>query len=137
MDAQDRARIEALLYRSFWLIDHGRAAESAALFAPDGSLTFGPGAPAPGTIRGADIAAAMTRRQAQSGVTSRHLLSNVQIEEMGEDRALMRSLLTLFRTESDDLRPDVKSVADVEDEMVRQGTEWKIARRTIMPVFTL
>lgn len=135
MTIEDRTQIEELLYRSFWLIDHGRAAECSGLFTADGSLTFGPGAPKPGTISGPDIATAMASRQAQSGVTSRHVLSNVLIEATGEDKAMMRSLLTLFRSDSDDLRSDVKSVADIEDIVVRHGSDWKIAHRTITPIF--
>lgn len=135
MDGQDRNRIEQLLYRSFWLIDHGRAAECAALFAPDASLTFGPGAPQPGTIHGPAIATAMAARQAQVAVTSRHILSNIIVEDEGEGRATMRSLLTLFRTDTDDRRPIVKSVADIEDAVVKMGGEWKIAARTIQPIF--
>ncbi len=137
MDASDRTAIEELLYRSFWLIDHGQARTCADLFTTDGKLTFGAGAPKPGTIEGGDIAAAMTARQAQTGVTSRHILSNVIIVQVDQDKATMLSLLTLFRTDTDDLRSEVKSVADIEDVVVRHGPEWKIEHRTITPVFNL
>ncbi|QUT06820.1 nuclear transport factor 2 family protein [Sphingobium phenoxybenzoativorans] len=137
MEAEDYRQIEELLYRSFWLIDHGRAEKCAELFTKDGALTFGPGAPSPGTISGADIAISMSRRQAQSAVTSRHVLSNILIEDDGDGKATMRSLLTLFRTESNDMRSEVKSVADIEDIVAYNGTGWKIEHRTITPIFSL
>jgi hypothetical protein len=56
---EDRLDLAELALRGFWLIDQGRAGEAAALFAEDANLTFGPGAPRPGTISGAAIAAAM------------------------------------------------------------------------------
>lgn len=131
----DQIAIAQLLYRSFWLIDNGRASETAALFAPNGSLTFGPGAPKPGTLEGEQIAQAMAARQAQGQVTSRHVLSNVMVEPLGADRAELRALLTLFRTESDELAPDVASVADIVDTVIRSDGEWKIAERLIQPIF--
>jgi hypothetical protein len=124
-----------VLYRSFWLIDNGRASEAAAFFMPDGSLTFGPGAPKPGTISGEQIGQMMTAREAQKQVTSRHVLSNVLITPLAEGRIELRALMTLFRTESDQLVSDVASVADVVDTLVRSGNEWKIEARLIQPVF--
>jgi hypothetical protein len=131
----DHIAIAELLYRSFWLIDNGRASEVAGFFTPDGSLTFGPGAPKPGTLSGEQIGQMMTAREAQKQVTSRHVLSNVLIAPQGNDRVELRALMTLFRTESDQLVSDVASVADVVDTLVRSGGEWKIEARLIQPIF--
>ena len=76
---EDRLAAGDVVRRFFWLVDHGRAAETAALFARDGSLTFGPGSPKPGTIAGADIAPAMAARQAQLNVTTRHVLTEAHV----------------------------------------------------------
>lgn len=135
LTAQDQLDLAALVNRSFWLIDNGRAGEAAQLFAADASLTFGPGAPMVGTISGPQIAAAMAARQAQAGVTSRHVLSNALVSDEGEGRAEVRSLLTLFRTADADLSPIVRSVADVIDACVKQDGAWRIAARQILPVF--
>lgn len=135
LSPQDQLDLTALVNRSFWLIDQGRAAETAALFTADASLTFGPGAPRPGTISGAAIGAAMQARQAEAGVTSRHVLSNMMAGGEGEGRATVRSLLTLYRTPDGDVSPIVRSVADVVDDCVRDGRDWKIASRQILPVF--
>lgn len=123
--------------RSFWLIDHGRAAEVAALFAPDGALTFGPGAPRPGTIRGPAIAQAMQTRQDDTAATSRHVLSNFLVEPQADGRVVVRSLMTLFRTASDDFSPTVRSVADLVDTFALQGADWMIVDRQILPIFGL
>lgn len=136
LSPQDQWDLAQLVYRSFWLIDNGQAAESADLFAADASLTFGPGAPMVGTIEGPAIAAAMQARQDQAGVTSRHVLSNPIVSDEGEGRARVRSLLTLFRTPDADLAPVVRSVADIIDDCVRVDGGWRIAARQILPVFS-
>lgn len=123
--------------RSFWLIDHGRAAEVAAFFAPDGALTFGPGAPRPGTIAGPAIAQAMQARQDDTAATSRHVLSNFLVEPQDDGRVVVRSLMTLFRTATDDFAPTVRSVADLVDTFALQGTDWRIVDRQILPIFGL
>lgn len=132
---EDRLDLAELALRGFWLIDQGRAGEAAALFAEDANLTFGPGAPRPGTISGAAIAAAMAARQAEAHVTSRHVLSNTLISALDDGQAEVRSLLTLFRSPDADLSPVVRSVADVIDVCVQEGAVWKIADRSILPVF--
>lgn len=135
LSTQDHLDLIALVTRSFWLIDQGRAAETAQAFIADGALTFGPGAPRPGTISGPAIAAAMAARQAEVAVTSRHVLSNALVTVLEDGRARVDTLLTLFRTGDADLTPIVRSVADVVDLCVREEGGWKIADRKILPVF--
>ena len=127
----------AIVVRSFWLIDHGRAAEVAALFAADGALTFGPGAPRAGTITGPAIAQAMQARQDDAAVTSRHVLSNFLVEPQPGGKVIVRSLLTLFRTADDEFSPTVRSVADIIDTFAADAAAWRIVDRRIMPVFGL
>lgn len=133
----DHANLVALVVRSFWLIDHGRAAEVEAFFATDGALTFGRGAPRPGTIAGAAIAQAMQARQDDKGAISRHVLSNFLIELQDDGRVTVRSLMTLFRTASDDMTPTVRSVADLIDTFELRDSEWRIVDRQILPIFGL
>ncbi|MGD9665674.1 MAG: nuclear transport factor 2 family protein [Novosphingobium sp.] len=132
---EDYLAISRVVYRSFWLVDQGRAAESAALFTSDASLTFGEGAPKPGTLTGGEIPAMMQARQGQTQVTSRHALSNVLVDLREDGGVDVYSMLTLFRSEDPSPKADVASVADITDVMVRDGGEWKIAKRLVQPVF--
>lgn len=54
LTADDRQSIMDLMYRFYWLVDQGRAGETAALFTTTATLTFGPGSPKPGTVEGDD-----------------------------------------------------------------------------------
>ncbi|MES2492523.1 MAG: nuclear transport factor 2 family protein [Pseudomonadota bacterium] len=131
------AELVSLVVRSFWLVDHGRAAEVAGFFAQDGLLTFGPGAPKPGALRGPEIAAAMQARQDDAAATSRHVLSNFLVEPQADGRVEVRSLMTLFRTATGDFSPTVRSVADLVDTFVLQDGSWRIVDRQILPIFGL
>lgn len=135
LSTQDHLELVQLTYQSFWLIDNGRAAETAQLFADDARLTFGEGAPRPGTIAGQAISDAMRARQDETAVTSRHILSNPIVEPASDESVTVRTCLTLFRA-SDDLSPVIRSVADIIDVWVRRGDSWAISHRQILPVFT-
>ncbi|MBB4631638.1 ketosteroid isomerase-like protein [Sphingosinicella soli] len=132
---EDRLAAGDVVRRFFWLVDHGRAAETAALFARDASLTFGPGSPRPGTIASADIGPAMVARQAQLNVTTRHVLTEAQTAVNGDGSIAISSLLTLFRSEDEGRDSYPVSVADIEDVLVREDGAWRIKTRTISPVF--
>jgi|GEM_PF-2048364 len=135
MSLADRQAAVDLVYRIFWLIDHGRAAETAALFLPDGTLTFGPGAPKPGTIAGHAIAAAMAARQAQANVTTRHVLGNPSVTANADGSLSVSTLLTLFRSEDSGRDSYPASVADIDDVVVRSDAGWRIKARLITPIF--
>ena len=132
---EDRFAVMDVMYRFYWLVDMGRAAETAALFASDARLTFGPGSPKPGTISGAAIAPAMAARQTQTDVTTRHALSNIQLEAQGDGSVAATSLLTLYRSNTPVLDTYPASVADIIERFVREDGVWKIAARDILPVF--
>lgn len=131
----DRLAATDVVNRFFWLVDMGRAAETAALFTPDATLTFGPGAPKPGTIEGAAIGEAMKARQGQANVTTRHVLSNVAVAARDDGALEIYTLLTLFRSEDESRNSHPASVADVQDVLVRDGDGWRIKERTITPIF--
>ena len=133
---EDRLAAGDVVRRFFWLVDHGRAAETAALFARDGRLTFGPGSPKPGTVAGADLAPAMAARQAQEHVTTRHVLTETQVAANDDGSMTISSLLTLFRSEDAGRDSYPMSVADIEDVLVREDGAWRIRTRTISPVFS-
>lgn len=135
LSVDDRLAAIDLVNRFFFLVDKGRAAETAALFAADGSLTFGPGSPKPGTVAGGDIPAAMTARQAQTHVTTRHVLSNQAVTPLDDGTIAVYSLLTLFRSEDETRDSYPASIADIDDILVRVGADWRIKARTVSPVF--
>ena len=131
----DRQQIFDIILRYFWLVDHGRADETGAFFADDAQLTFGPGAPKPGTIEGAAIPIAMRARAKQTEVTTRHVLSNIILTVRDANTVEANALLTLFRSNDEHRGTVPASVADIEDIYVRSGESWKIHRRRILPVF--
>lgn len=133
---EDREAIEAVVLGFFRLVDQGRADETAALFMPDATITFAPGSPKPGTIAGPDIAAVMTARAVQKDVTTRHVITNFHINHEAGGRVVCSSLLTLYRTDASRSQAFPPTVADVEDVMEEGDGLWRIAARTITPIFT-
>ncbi len=131
----DRLEIHNLLIRAFWLVDHGRAAEVADCFVGDGQWTFGPGTPKPGTIAGDEIRAFLKVRQAQAHIVTRHALSNILIEEVAPGEANVFSLLTLFRSENEGRSAVPSALADIQDVVKRGPDGWKLAQRTVLPIF--
>ena len=135
LSGTDRSEIEALLVRAFWLVDNGRASEVADCFVDDGEWTFGPGTPKPGTIAGPEIRAFLEMRQAQAHIVTRHVLSNILLDEVAPGEVAARSLLTLYRSD-EGVRPAVPSaVADIHDVVKRGAGGWKLARRAVLPIF--
>ncbi|QTH20115.1 nuclear transport factor 2 family protein [Rhizorhabdus wittichii] len=124
-----------LIHRFYWLVDHGRAAETAEMFSEDALLTYGAGAPTPGDLRGEAVRLAMRRRQEMTGLVTRHVVSNLMLTRRGEDRVDSALLLTVFRSEEPSRNPVPHTVADVEESFVRDAGRWRIERRTISPVF--
>lgn len=135
LSLEDRQAITDVMHQFYWLVDQGRAAETAALFTATARLTFGPGAPKPGTIEGDAIPPAMAARQAQTNVTTRHVLSNIRLTPRADGAVEAYSLLTLFRSDDESRNSFPASVADIEEVFVRQADGWRVQERTILPIF--
>ncbi len=135
LELSERFAATDVVHLFFQLVDEGRAAETRHLFTPDATLTFGPGAPKPGTIAGSDIPAAMEARQAQAHVTTRHVLSNLAVSRIAKGEIQVRSLLTLFRSENESRDTYPASVADIDDRLIQTAEGWRIRARTITPIF--
>jgi hypothetical protein len=131
----DRQDIIDVILRYFWLVDHGRADETIPLFSSHATLTFGPGAPKPGTIEGPAISAAMVARARLTSATTRHVVSNIQMHGRGVGEIDCSSLLTLYRSDDDSRDSHPASVADIEDRFILEDGAWKIGQRIISPVF--
>lgn len=138
MDHDERAEIvaacERLVVDYTHLIDLGRAAAVADLFADDGvwsSPEF--------TMEGrAAIAAAFAQRQAMDR-TSTHVCSNVAIDVVDRDHARGVSYLTLYRFDGVDERPAPLEgptlVGRYEDTFVRTGDGWRFQSRSTVVTF--
>ncbi|MGD9661570.1 MAG: nuclear transport factor 2 family protein [Porticoccaceae bacterium] len=133
---EDMLAITETIHSYFKLVDTGRAADVYSLFCENGALTFGAGAPKPGTLSGDNLKASLETRQQQTGVITRHAVSNIQFSAQLEGRVSAYSLLTLYRAEpgaAADTYP--ASVADIDDIFVKENGSWKILQRVISPVF--
>nr|WP_047169184.1 nuclear transport factor 2 family protein [Sphingomonas sp. Y57] len=135
ISGETEREIANLIHRFYWLVDHGRAAETAGMFSESAVLTYGAGAPTPGEIRGEAVGLAMRRRQEMRGLVTRHVVSNLMLTRCGEDQIDSVLLLTVYRSEEPSRDPIPHTVADVEESFVREAGRWRIERRTISPVF--
>jgi hypothetical protein len=131
----DCQTIVEVIHRYFWLVDHGRADETARLFTPTGRLTFGEHAPKPGTLEGAAIGVAMLARSKRTTLTTRHVVTNIMLTARDPATVEASFLLMLFLSEDERLDTYPESVADVDDVFVRDGAQWLIHQRTVAPVF--
>jgi hypothetical protein len=133
---EDRFAITDIIHQYFKLVDTGRAAEVYSLFGANGALTFGEGAPKPGTLRGDNLKTSLEARQQQKGVITRHVVSNIEFSVQADGQISVTSLLTLYRAEPG-AAPDSypASIADIEDTFVKENGSWKILQRVISPVF--
>jgi hypothetical protein len=143
MNAADRSEIEALLAEWCHCIDAGRASEAIDLFTDDAIQTM-----PSGTSTGREaLLQGLRRREALSARTSRHLVSNLRLLEVPDPVAPSAAVpvassrlhatwvLTLYRSDGPDRPALPQLVADVQDEYAQVAGRWRIARRTVTPVF--
>ena len=136
LSPEDRLAITDVAHRFCWLVDHGRAAEIGALFTEDGRLTFGPGTPNPGTIEGPAITVMMTARQSQTHVTTRHVMTNLAFAASADGKVAVHGILTFYRSDDETRDTRVASVADIDEVYVKRDGIWRIASRTVTPIFS-
>lgn len=123
------------IHRFYDLVDSGRAGASADLFHADGTLTFGPGTPQPGTIAGSNIRTAMQAREELKSAFTRHFIGNIVFDRISRSAADVRYLMILFRSD-DATRVALPSiVADVTENWVRDEDDFRIMSRMIVPSF--
>jgi ketosteroid isomerase-like protein len=136
LPVDDRFAIMDVIHGFYRLIDSGQATKTVALFLDDATLVFGAGSPRPGEIRGGAIAAAMAEREALRNTTTRHAISNILLSQGNDGEFRADYLLTLFRADNGPLTTDAAFVADVRDIYLRCDGGWRIAKRTISPIFS-
>lgn len=130
--ATARADIEAMLVEWAWLIDHGRADEAVAFYAPDAEQTI-----QGDTARGiAAIGDRLRRRAAMQQRVSRHVIGNLRLSAESDARIRGSWILTLYRTDGIPDSPVPHMICDVDDIYARTADrQWKIANRRVVPVF--
>jgi len=129
---EDRAAIHGLL------IDYGRTLDArdfdafAALFARDGVYVAGGSGAEP--LSGAEAGAAMRRTFAENALgfaePNYHLFFNETVEFTGPDSASAGSQ-SLYMVPGEDGAPRAAMMAQYDDELVREGGRWKLARRVV------
>ncbi len=124
-----------LVYSYARAADFGDSAAASALFADDGVLEM------PGGKRFAGAAAIRQRLAEQpADQVSRHVISNLLIDALDENRARGFCYLTLYRgTRRDTVGPLPSAVPFVighyEDEFARSGADWRFAARRLTFTF--
>lgn len=132
VDPHVASAVQALYARQSHLIDGGDAAGWAATFTADGVFAS-PSYPAP--VEGADALAAFATRFAEAGRTSgdvqRHVVTNVDVVETGQDALHVRAYLQIVGTRpGEDAR--LVRLTTLRDRLVREGDGWLVARRDVV-----
>ncbi len=135
----DRLQIYELMDRYGVVHDFGTPEEYAALFTPDAEIAVASGQT---VAKGHDALVAMAAKDHQrfggaptadgkAALIMRHVISNRLVELTGKDAARGSSYVTtLIKTPDNGLA--VLSIGRYEDEYVRRGGVWRIAKRRIL-----
>jgi uncharacterized protein (TIGR02246 family) len=131
--AEDRAAIEALMWRYVRALDSFDADAYAAVFTEDGQ--FGAGGNA---TKGRDalrqMVAGLAGNRAENAPPMYHMITNSYIEFVDDDNALMHSYwLTVFGAAGQGSAPRVAAAGRGIDELVRTNGEWLIKSRNVAP----
>lgn len=123
--------IHQLYGRQSHLIDEGHAAEWAATFTDRGEF-HSPSYPAPvvGTAALTEFARGFFSNASVAGEAHRHVLTNIAVDRLGDDELEVRAYLQIVATR---IGGDSRLVrfTTVTDRVVREGGQWRIARRTV------
>ncbi len=124
----DQRACEALITRYTHLVDFGPGAEVADLFTEDGVWTTGDE-----IHEGRSALTAFFGRD-RGHAKSRHVSSNMAVNQTGDDSAEGLSYFTLYRYDQEKPRvPDLDDqpviLGQYRDRFVRTGDGWRIARR--------
>lgn len=139
-EAQDRAEIQALMWRYVRALDTLDADAYAAVFTENGE--FGSGANAAkghAALRNmvAGLKQARTDREARGEPPSPpmyHVITNANVEFLGADRARYHSYwMTVFGPAGEGATPRVAAAGRGVDELVRVNGRWLIASRNVAP----
>ena len=128
-----RDAIAALVAEHSWLIDHGEADRIAELFTEDGQM-FGVG---PDLIGLDAIRAWSVTRAAMHERTSRHVCTNLRLQQISDDEVHGTVILTVYRRDGPGPgKATPLLVGDYDDIYRRVADEtWRFARRRVTLAF--
>lgn len=138
--AQDRAEIQALMWRYVRALDTLDADAYARVFTENGQFGAAENATQGRAalremIKG--LEAGRAEREAESGESSppmHHVITNAHIEFLGENRARYHSYwMTVFGAQGQSTPPRVAAAGRGVDELVRVDGEWLIESRNVAP----
>jgi ketosteroid isomerase-like protein len=117
-------------------VDHGEAARVADQFTEDGAWVWGEV-----SLNGqAAVRRGFERRQANAGLISRHLCTNIKLDIVDADHVEGVTYLTLFRGDGEPGRatspaeaPDM--IGEYRDHFVRTADGWRFLRRDLVVEF--
>jgi uncharacterized protein (TIGR02246 family) len=131
--ADDRAAIEALMWRYVRALDTFNADAYAAVFTEDGRFGAGPNATV-GRDALRQMVSNLAANRNESSPPMYHMIANSYVEFVGEDRALMHSYwLTVFGAAGQGTTPRVAAAGRGVDELVRVNGQWLIHSRNVAP----
>jgi len=114
------------------LVDGGRAADIADLFAENGVWS----SPQQRMKGRAALRAGFASRQAQTERTSRHVCTNLLVDVVDADHATGLVYLSLYRHDGDDVGPAVPAlIGDYRDTFVRTPDGWRFDERHLTVAF--
>ena len=130
---ETRSAIEALNAEFAWLIDHDHSDQVAELFVADGQYT------APGKeVVGRDAISAAYRDRSARGIrTSRHIFTNLRLQQLANGRVGGTSIMLLFGEDGPPPHPAKPlGVTDYDDVYVcEHDGKWRYASRRVTPLF--
>jgi hypothetical protein len=125
-DAETSRCLERICADFCWLVDHGRADQTAHLFTPDVRYT----AQGRESIGLHEVMRRMSERAARRDYTTRHVASGFRFNQLGPGEIEGRCVMVIYRD-----RSTAALVADVHDLFRREGDgPWKLARRHITSI---
>ncbi len=131
MKADDKLAIHELLNRAAYGLDVRDLDILASCFAEQAVMTLRiAGGDLVGPFDGREaIMKLMTDSMEEQTDQRRHVTSNMFFESEGKDAATLVSNLTLLATANGQIR--LVSAGTYQDEVARQGSEWKLVKRHI------
>jgi 3-phenylpropionate/cinnamic acid dioxygenase small subunit len=131
MQANDKLAIHELLARAAYGLDVRDLDMLTSCFAEQAVMTLRiAGGDLVGPFDGRDaIMKLMADSMEEQTDQRRHVTTNIFFESEGEDTASVVSNLTLLGTEDGQIR--LISAGVYQDEVVREGTQWKLKKRHI------
>ncbi|MFF4771427.1 nuclear transport factor 2 family protein [Microtetraspora fusca] len=131
IDTETLVRIHQLYGEQSHLIDNGRAREWAATFSADGEF-HSPTYPDPvvGTARLTTFAERFFEEARSSGVTTRHVITNLFVHSADDRSAIVHAYLQIVSTPVGG-EPRLVRMTTITDDLVRQDGRWLIRRRVV------